>query len=282
MSAVPDVNPYAPEIAEVVDRFEESPEIVTLRLRLRDPQAQAGYRFQPGQFNMLYLFGVGEVPISISSDPADVEFIDHTIRAVGRVTEGMVRLKPGDLLGLRGPYGRGWPVEEARGRDLLLITGGLGCAPTNSVIEYVLSRRDHYGRIAICHGVNRPEDLIYGDRFERWRTAPNAQVLLAAVKAGPAWRGRVGMVTTLLDEIDPEIFSGVTMMCGPEVMMRAVSEEILKRGALIEDIYVSMERNMQCALGHCGNCQYGREFLCKDGPVFPYERVRRLMHVKGY
>lgn len=275
-------NPYLPAIAEVVERIEESHEIVTLRLRLRDPQAHSTYRFEPGQFNMLYLFGVGEVPISISSDPDQTDTIDHTIRAVGRVTAGLVRLGPGDVLGLRGPYGRGWPVAAARGRDLLLVTGGIGCAPTNSVIEYVLARPNEYGRVTICHGVNRPEDLIYGERFARWQSAPSAQVLLAAVQAGPGWQGRVGLVTKLLDDVDPAVFKGVTMMCGPEVMMRAVSEELLKRGARIEDIYVSMERNMQCALGHCGNCQYGAEFVCKDGPVFPYERVRKLMQVKGY
>jgi NAD(P)H-flavin reductase len=194
----------------------------------------------------------------------------------------MIRLKPGDVLGFRGPFGRGWPVEQARGRNLLMVTGGIGCAPTNAVIDYALRRRAAYGHIAICHGVNRPQDLIYGPRFDRWGTAPDTQVLLASVQGGPGWRGRAGMVTALLQDVRPEVFSGIVMMCGPEIMLRAVSEELLKQGTDIEDIYVSMERNMQCALGHCGNCQYGREFVCKDGPVFPYERVRKLMHVKGY
>lgn len=282
MNAAVRPNPYLPQVAEIVARREEAAGIFTFRLRLKDPARRAAYRFQPGQFNMLYLFGVGEVPISIVSDPEDPALIDHTIRAVGRVTEGLARLGPGDTLGLRGPFGRGWPVEQARGRDLLMVTGGLGCAPTTSAIQYALQRRDAYGRIAIAHGVKRPEDLIYGERFDSWCAAPDTQVLLTADQAGPGWRGKVGLVTVLLDELDPAMFRGMAMMCGPEVMMRGTAEELLKRGMRIEDIFVSMERNMQCALGHCGNCQFGKDFVCKNGPVFPYGEVRGLMRVRGY
>jgi NAD(P)H-flavin reductase len=208
--------------------------------------------------------------------------IDHTIRAVGRVTEGMVRVKPGDILGLRGPFGVGWPMERARGRNLLVITGGIGCAPTASVVQYAHARRDQYGKISVCHGVRQPADLIYGERFDNWCKAPDTVCMFASQESAPGWSGRTGLVTQLLDELEPGALDGTTMMCGPEVMMRAVAEELLKRGRPIEDIYVSMERSMQCGLGHCGHCQYGPDFICKDGPVFPYERVRRLMKVKGF
>lgn len=282
MSALPRIDPYLPMTAEVAERLVEAADIVTLRLRLTDPGHRATYRFAPGQFNMLYLPGVGEVPISISSDPQQTELIDHTIRAVGRVTEGLVRLQAGERLGLRGPYGIGWPMEHAKGRNILIVTGGLGCAPTASVVQYAHARRNQYGKISVCHGVRRPDDLIYGSRFESWCTAPDTVCMFAAQEAGPGWKGRTGLVTQLLDDLPPDASDGMTMMCGPEPMMRAVAEELLRRGRPIGDIYVSMERSMQCGIGHCGHCQYGKEFVCKDGPVFPYERVRRLISVKGY
>jgi NAD(P)H-flavin reductase len=275
-------NPYLPYTVEVAARTDNSPDVFTLGLRFTDEAAGKAYRFEPGQFNMLYFFGAGEVPISIVSDPEAPELIHHTIRAVGRVTEAMQRLEVGDKLGLRGPFGTGWPMEQARGRDLLMVTGGLGCAPTTSAIEYALQRRHAYGGIAVCHGVRKPEDMIYSDRFDQWCEAPGTQVLLAAQEADAQWTGKVGLVTRLLDDLDPGIAKGMAMMCGPEVMMRAVAEELLKRDMAIDDIYVSMERNMQCGLGHCGNCQIGEHFVCKDGPVFPYARMRRFMQEKGY
>jgi sulfhydrogenase subunit gamma (sulfur reductase) len=275
-------NPYLPQVAKVMERIPEAPGIFTLRLRLQDKKARAAYRFQPGQFNMLYLLGIGEVAISIVSDPRDPELIAHTIRAVGRVTKGLVRLGPGETLGLRGPFGQGWPVEKAKGKGLLMVTGGIGCAPTTSAIEYVIQRRHDYGPLVIAHGVKHPSDLIYTERFQAWESLPQTQVLLAAGHAEPGWQGKVGLVTEVLDDIDPEVFKGIAMMCGPEVMLRAVSEELMQRGMPVNDIYVSLERNMQCALGHCGNCQFGKEFLCKDGPVFPYARVCKLLAVTGY
>lgn len=276
-------NPYLPMQSVVAEVLEEAAGIVTLRLELTDPRQRAAYRFTPGQFNMLYLGGVGEVPISISSDPKDAgRFIDHTIRAVGRVTRGLVALGPGNIVGLRGPYGTGWPMERAEGRNLLVVTGGIGCAPTASVVEYALQRRGRFGKINVCHGVKAPRDLIYGERFDSWARAPGTVCLFASQEPAPDWQGHTGLVTELLDELDPDALDGMAMMCGPEPMMWSVAEELLRRGRPIEDIYVSMERNMQCALGHCGNCQYGPDFICKDGPVFNYAQVRALRGVKGF
>lgn len=275
-------NPYLPHPAEVVERIEEAPSVITLRVRLRDPALRAAYRFQPGQFNMLYLYGVGEVPISIVSDAQGPTLIVHTIRAVGRVTEGLVRLNSGETLGLRGPYGRGWPIERARGQGLFMVTGGLGCAPTTSAIDYVVQHRADFGPIAIAHGVKRPGDLIYGERFRAWARAQRTQILLAANQGAPGWPGKIGMVTSLLDDVHPDALRGTVMMCGPEVMMRAVAEDVIKRGTHIDNIYVSLERNMQCALGHCGNCQFGKDIVCKNGPVYAYAEVRRLLAVRGY
>ncbi len=274
-------HPYTPYAAEVVDRIQESRSVFTLRLRFCDPQVQARYRFAPGQFNMVYLYGVGEVAISIVSDPEDEQLLDHTIRAVGRVTRGLAELKPGDRLGIRGPFGRGWPLTAAEGSDVLLVTGGLGCAPLVSVINYIMRRRRRYGRLTVMQGVKHSDDLIFRGRLERWRNVPNTQLILAADQAAPLWPWHVGYVTELLGDIQIAPKHTHAMMCGPEGMMRVVIRELEQRALPDDAMFLSMERNMQCAVGHCGHCQYGGRFVCKDGPVFPYSEVKELFGVKG-
>lgn len=200
------INPHLPLEAEVVERIEESPTIVTLRLRLTDADARQGFRFSPGQFNMLYLPLVGEVPISIKSGPRSPcdqpPLLDHSIRAVGRVTRALVQLQPGARLGLRGPYGRGWPMTRALGQDVHIITGGLGCAPAMSVVDQLLRQRQRYGHISVVQGVRHAEDLIWRDQYAHWARLPNIQVLLAADQADSHWRWHTGMVTGLLDQLE--------------------------------------------------------------------------------
>lgn len=274
-------NPYLPFEAEIVERLQESDTIFTLRLRFTDPDIHANYRFQPGQFNMVYLYGVGEVPISIVSDPEDEHLLDHTIRAVGRVTNGLASLRPGDRVGIRGPYGRGWPMVEAQGRDVVVITGGLGCAPSVSVVTYIMRRREKYGRIYVIQGIKHPHELIYRDRYEAWAKIPDTHVLLAANIGAPLWPGHVGLVTELFGQLDVEHGRATAMMCGPEGMMVAAARLLVANGFAEERVYFSMERNMQCAVGHCGHCQYGGKFICKDGPVFSFPEVKTLLGVRG-
>jgi NAD(P)H-flavin reductase len=271
-----------PHQAEIVERIEETPSIFTLRLRFTDPAVHAAYHFEPGQFNMLYLYGVGEVPISIVSDPLDERMYDHTIRAVGRITHGLAKLKVGDRIGVRGPYGRGWPMEPAEGQDVVIITGGLGCAPVVSVINYVLRRRDSYKRLTIMQGVKHADDLIWRSRYDEWDSLPNTRVLLAASQGGPLWPHHVGHVPVLFDKADIDPDNSTVMMCGPEGMMIAVTKELLARGLPERQLWLSMERNMQCAVGKCGHCQHGGRFVCKDGPVFAYPEIKSLLGVKGY
>lgn len=275
-------NPHLPLEAEVVDRIQESPQIFSLRLRLTEEAERRAYRFVPGQFNMLYLYGVGEVAISIASDPQEEALIDHTIRAVGRVTHGLARLKPGDRLGMRGPYGRGWPLETAEGRDVLLVTGGLGCAPLIGVINYILMRRERFGRFTIIQGVKHAEDLIWRERYAYWSRLPHTQVLLAADHGGPLWPHHVGLVTEVFDlaGIIPE--HTLVMMCGPEGMMRAGVRLLVACGIAEGRIYLSMERNMHCAIRQCGHCQFGAAFVCREGPVFSYPKVKGLLGVRGF
>lgn len=271
----------SPLEAIVMERTQESPTIFTLRLRLSDAAAQAAYRFAPGQFNMLYLYGVGEVPISIMSDPGDRDGISHTIRALGRVTNGLAALQPGDSVGLRGPYGRGWPLQEVGGHDVVLVTGGLGCAPVVSVIHYILKRRERYGKLVIIQGVKHAEDLIWREQYAHWAALPNTQVLVAACQGTALWPWHVGRVTELFGLAQFNPVSAVAMMCGPEGMMRIAAENLLQRGVPESRLYLSMERNMQCAVGRCGHCQFGGAFVCRDGPVFDWGQVKTLLAHRG-
>lgn len=273
-------NPYLPQSAQVVERIQETHSVFTLRLALDDNKVHHDYDFYPGQFNMLYLFGVGEVPISIASDPNDPVLLDHTIRAVGRVTRGLSKLQAGDRLGLRGPYGSAWPLALAKNKDVLIITGGLGCAPVVSVINYISKRRQEYGHLTIMQGVKLPSDLIWRNLYERWLQEPNTDVFIAANKAEENWPWHVGLVTELFDQIKISRDT-IVMMCGPEGMMRACVYELLLRQLPANNIYLSMERNMQCALGLCGHCQYGHLYICKNGPVFSYTDLKAYFAQMG-
>lgn len=270
-----------PHEAEVIERHDETPDLFSLQLRFTDPAIQSQFVFAPGQFNMLYLPGMGEVPISIVSDPEDSHVINHTIRKVGSVTSNLGKLQVGDRLGLRGPYGRGWPVVEAEGTDLVVVTGGLGCAPSVSFIEYALRRQARYGHMHIIQGVKHANDFIWRERYDHWRSYPNVDVWLTADTGDTLWPGKVGPVTQFFDQlaIDPAHTSVV--MCGPEGMMNAVVRDMRQRAVPDTQIWLSMERNMHCALGSCGRCQLGAKFVCRDGPVFNYAELAPYWGHKG-
>ena len=235
-----------------------------------------GFSFAAGQFNMLYVFGVGEVPISISSDPGEKSAFLHTTRAVGTVTAALKRLKKGDTVGIRGPFGTAWPVSEAMGRDCLLVTGGIGLAPLRPVIYSVLSQRQKYRRVIVLYGTRTSDDILYRRELEGWRGKFDLDVQVTIDRGGPDWRGNVGVVTTLIGRAAFDPANAIAMICGPEVMMRFSILEMVRRGIPNERIYVSMERNMKCAIGFCGHCQYGPTFICKDGPVFRFDRIARI------
>ena len=282
MDNILQTNAYQPHEAIIVERIQEAPDLFTLRLEFTDPEIQAAYKFEPGQFNMLYLYGVGEVAISIVSDPQDCQVIDHTIRVVGRVTRGIDQLKTGDRIGLRGPYGRGWPMPESKQKDIVVVTGGLGCAPVVSVINYIEQRRDQFGRLNIVQGVKHSADLIWKKRYEEWQKLTDTKVLLAADVGEALWPWHIGPVTSLFDQLEFDPDNVTVMMCGPEGMMRVVCDHMLDSRVPESQLFLSMERNMQCAIGHCGHCQYGSKFICKDGPVFSYDKIRHLFETKGF
>jgi NAD(P)H-flavin reductase len=273
------MSPYLPREALVVGRTEESANTFSLHLQLTDGEP---YDFAPGQFNMLYLYGCGEVPISIVSDDPQSGVLTHTVRALGRITKGLQQLAVGDRLGLRGPYGRGWPMAEARGHDLVIVTGGLGCAPSVSIIHHVLRHRADYGELNILQGVKHTDDLIWREQYDAWAALPGVRVLLAADVPTPGWHGHVGLVTALFEQLSLDPPNTLAMLCGPEVMMRAAASGLHRLGLAAQDIYLSMERNMQCAIGHCGHCQIGPHFVCRDGPVFAWPALRPLLDVRGF
>jgi NAD(P)H-flavin reductase len=241
------------------------------------PDESREFHFAPGQFNMLYVFGVGEVPISISGDPANPRKLVHTTREVGAVTRAMRRLKKGDVLGVRGPFGRPWPVDQAEHRDVVLVAGGIGLAPIRPALYHVLKHREQYGRIVLLYGSRSPEDVLYEKELEKWRSRFDMEVHLTVDRGSGSWRGNVGVVTQLITRspFDPQ--NCIAIVCGPEIMMRFTTLELEKRGVAYDRIFVSMERNMKCGIGLCGHCQMGGSFVCKDGPVYRYDQLGGML-----
>jgi NAD(P)H-flavin reductase len=234
------------------------------------------FHFLPGQFNMLYVYGVGEVPISISGDPAKTDRLVHTTREVGTVTRAMRRLKAGDTIGVRGPYGTHWPIEKHEDNDIVLITGGIGLAPLRPVIYHVLANRAKYGKFVLLYGARTPEDILYAKDLEKLRGRFDLDILITVDRATGSWQGNVGVVTQLISRAPFDPQNCTVMICGPEIMMRFTIMELQKRGVTDENMYVSMERNMKCGIGLCGHCQLGGHFVCKDGPVYRFDKIRDI------
>jgi len=232
--------------------------------------------FLPGQFNMLYSFGVGEVPISISGDPATPQRLVHTVRMLGAITKSICNLKKGNTLGIRGPFGSHWPVDEAKGNDVIIVAGGIGLAPLRPAIYYILANRERYGSVILLYGARSPFELLFIKELEQWKGRFDMQVDVTVDSAPSGWRGNVALVTALIPKAPFDPYHTMAFVCGPEIMMRFTLLELFKRGLADKDIYVSMERNMKCGLGHCGHCQFGPYFICKDGPVFRYDKVKEF------
>ena len=267
--------PMLPELGRIQSRRRETYDTFTVDLRRTGDAAP--FEYLPGQFNMMYVFGVGEVPISISGNAATTDVVTHTVREVGAVTRAMSELKPGQLIGVRGPFGTPWPVEEAGGKDVVIAAGGIGLAPLRPAIYHLLAHRERYGRIAVLYGARTPRDMLYVSELEEWRARFDLEVAVTVDSAQDDWRGNVGVVTTLISPARFDAGNTVAMICGPEIMMRFVVLELEKRGLDQAGIYISMERNMKCAVGYCGHCQFGPTFICKDGAVFPYSRLAWLL-----
>jgi NAD(P)H-flavin reductase len=253
----------------------ESAGTVTLSL---GPVAGARLAFEPGQFVMIGLLGVGEVPISISGDP-DESPLRLTIRDVGGVTAVLARAQVGDVLEVRGPYGTGWHVEEARGGDVIVVAGGIGLAPLRPVMMRLARERERYGDVSLVYGARTPADLLYPDDLAAWRDR-GIEVLTIVDHATDTWHGHVGVVPTLVSKADIDPAGALALVCGPETMMRFSVNALLDSGVSPDRIRLSMERSMKCGLGLCGHCQLRELFVCTDGPVFTYATIAPLLGIR--
>jgi anaerobic sulfite reductase subunit B len=259
----------------VVRRRRETRDTWTLELA---PAGGAAPRFAPGQFAMLYAFGIGEVPISVSGDCEGP--LVHTVRAVGAVSQAICASRPGATLGVRGPYGNRWPVAESAGSDVVLVAGGIGLAPLRPAVHRILRGRGDFGEVSVLYGGRSPADLLYVRELERWRGRRDLQVEVTVDGADAGWHGKVGVVPKLIAGARFAPASTVALVCGPEIMMRFAAQALLERGVAPERIFLSMERNMKCGLGHCGHCQLGPTLICRDGPVYRYDELAPLMGVR--
>ncbi|MBL8822346.1 MAG: FAD/NAD(P)-binding protein [Planctomycetia bacterium] len=270
-------NPWQPAPARLVRVHEEITGVSTFDFVLDG--VQHPFTYAPGQFNMLYVPGVGEAAISLSGMTGPV--LHHTIREAGNVTHAITQLKPGMSIGMRGPFGTAWPMDQCHGKDIIVVAGGIGLAPVRPVIHAVLQEPQRFGKLTILHGARSPAGLLYGREYDNWRNQ-GIQVEVIVDRADEYWNGQVGVITQLLDRLavtDPA--ETVLMTCGPEVMMHFVAKAAMSKSIPEGQIWLSLERHMNCAIGHCGHCQLGGTFVCKDGPVFRYDHIRPLMAVEG-
>lgn len=269
------LNLYVPTKAKIEKVKKETSDTKTYTIR---PLEGGKWNFKPGQYNMVSLTGFGEAPISISSSPYREETFDHTIRAVGSITNYINACKPGTEIGIRGPLGNAWPLEEARGKNVLIVAGGIGLAPLRGAIMQFFHDREDYGKIQILYGARTPGDMLFTDEFDEWRKQPDTEFHLTvdAVPEGESWNHNVGVVTTLYEvaQLNPE--NTIAMVCGPEIMMRFACRGLEKKGFYSPQIFLSMERRMKCGVGKCGHCQLGSKFVCKDGPVFSYDEALKF------
>jgi NAD(P)H-flavin reductase len=252
----------------------------TVTLELVTVDGGPDLAFSPGQFTMFYVFGIGEVPLSISGDPAHPERLVHTVRAVGAVTDAICALKPGQTVGIRGPFGTSWPVLKAAGRDVIVVAGGIGLAPVRPAIRHLIDYRDTYGTLSIVYGSRSPTDLLYREDVHHWRSRFDTNVQVTVDRGSPTWRGDVGVVTPLLGVLTFDPANTTAFICGPEIMMRVVAKDLTARGVDRNDIFISLERNVKCGFGICGHCQIGPTFVCKDGPVVPYATVATQLGIE--
>jgi NAD(P)H-flavin reductase len=274
LSEIPSMVPVP---CRVMRTYQETGDTFTLEL---ESLSQDGFSFRPGQFNMLYIHGVGEVPISISGDPHKPESVVHTVRVVGMVTWGIKKLRRRDFLGIRGPFGTPWPMDLAEGNDVVIVAGGIGLAPLRPAIYHILARREKFGKFVLLYGTRGPSDILYFRQLEDWRARFDFDVHVTVDRAFGPWKGNVGVVTTLIPKAHFDPLNTVALICGPEVMMRFTILELLKKGIPEDKIFISMERNMKCGIGLCGHCQFGPHIVCRDGPVFPYSVVRHLLGIR--
>jgi len=263
-------NPFRPWPARITSITELTATEKLFELRLIDETVREAFDFTAGQFVELSIFGVGEAPISISSAPSKQGFIELCIRETGTVTSAIHRMRCGDVVGIRGPFGRGFPFEDMKGQDVLLVAGGLGIAPLKSLINHIHDERQDFGDVTILLGARNPSEILFRHEFDMWKHREDFNLIMTVDNPDEDWDGEVGLVTLLFGdlEVDPDNTFGA--ICGPPVMYPFVVEEMRKKQLNVDRIYVSIERRMKCGIGLCGHCAVGHQYTCLEGPVFSY------------
>ncbi|WP_251178787.1 FAD/NAD(P)-binding protein [Adlercreutzia agrestimuris] len=269
-------NPYRPWPARITSITDLTPTEKLFEFRLIDERIREAFRHEPGQFVELSLFGVGEAPISISSSPSKRGFIELCVRRAGRFTEALHAMQCGDIVGIRGPFGRGFPFERMKHHDILLVAGGLGIAPLRSLINNIHDERSEFGKVTIIYGSRSPSEVMFRDQFEMWRHRKDFDLYLTVDHPDETWDGEVGLVTKPFEHLELDARHTYGAVCGPPVMYRFVIDEMRKKGIEYDHIYCSFERHMKCGMGKCGHCQIGHQYVCIDGPVFNYWEAKNI------
>ena len=267
-------NPYRPIDTEVLDVMIETPTIKTLRLKPQEP-----IFFKTGQFIELTVPGVGEAPFTPSSRPSVKDILEVTVMRVGRVTEKIHQLKKGDRVGLRGPFGNGYPLDDFRGKEILVVGGGCGFAPLRSLLYSFFDMSSEFKKLFFRGGCKNPQEFLYREEISEWTKRKDLNVELTVDKGDSTWKGRVGLVTVIIDSVDMNCKTGIAIVCGPPIMMKFATKKLLEMGFREENIYLSMEKNMSCGIGKCGHCRIGTYYACKDGPVFRYDKIKNFHQI---
>ena len=268
-------NPYRPIKAEITEVISETPTIKTIRVEPKEPII-----FETGQFIELTIPGIGEAPFTPSSRPTMKDIMEITIMNVGKVTEKVHELKNGDIVGVRGPFGKGYPMDSFKGKEILVVGGGCGFAPIRSLMYELFDRSGEFKKLFFRGGCKTPQEFLYrGEIEDDWVKQKDLDIKITVDKGDSGWKGSVGVVTTILDGIDMDYKSGVAIVCGPPVMMKFSTKKLLDMGFKEENIYLSMEKNMSCGIGKCGHCRIGIYYVCKDGPVFTYDKIKNFSNI---
>jgi len=270
-------NPMMPALGKLVEVRDLASEIKLFRVELHNSSGNAFRTLQPGQFAFISAFGLGEAPFGIANAAGRGPLVDFAIARVGSVTTGLHELGVGDLVGVRGPLGNSFPMEQFKGRDLIVIGGGIGGAPLRPVIQHVLDHRSEYGKLTILWAARHPSLLIFTDEYAEWQTAPDTALYLTVDKPEEAWAHEVGLITNLLEKVSPSPKNTIAVTCGPPVMIKNVTRLLVGMGFAAEDSYVTLEARMQCGLGKCGRCNLGEKLVCVDGPVFNMAAIGALL-----
>ena len=270
-------NPYVPYLAKIESTLDLTYDVRLFRVRFTDPEVEEAFVYKPGQFAVVSAFGVGESPFDICSlHQADAP-LEFAIRRVGTVTSGLHSLEVGDVVGIRGPFGNWFPMEECRGKDILVIGGGIGMAPMRSVVNWVVDHRSDYGALRVLNGARSPQDLVFTNEFDLWRSSPNSELVLTVDRGDAEWKDRVALIPAVVTELNYSPDNSVAFVCGPPIMIKFTVKALKELGFQGEQIVTTLESKMKCGIGKCGRCNIGQSYVCLDGPVYTFAQASRLL-----